>query len=126
MNSCAALRSTPVSPGPLCTTARWNSPFAAGSASMVLTFAPPPDSPKIVTLLGIAAERLDVVAHPLEREHHVEQTRDAGARELLAERVGQVQVAERVQPVVDRDDHGVAAARELGPVVPAAPSPRPP
>ena len=39
-------------PDPLCTAARWNSPLAAGIASSVLTFAPPPDCPKMVTLPG--------------------------------------------------------------------------
>ncbi len=37
---------------PLCTMARWNNPFAEGIASSVLTFPPPPDWPKIVTLFG--------------------------------------------------------------------------
>ena len=32
--------------------ARWKRPTAAGMASRVLTFIPPPDSPKIVTLPG--------------------------------------------------------------------------
>ena len=40
---------------------------ADGMASSVHTLAPPPDSPKIVTLPGVATEAGDVVAHPLER-----------------------------------------------------------
>jgi hypothetical protein len=34
---------------PLCTTARWKSPRASGDTSSENTFAPPADSPKIVT-----------------------------------------------------------------------------
>ena len=37
---------------PLWTIARWNRPRACGMAMMVLTFAPPPDWPKMVTLAG--------------------------------------------------------------------------
>ena len=44
--------STPRSIGPLWMIARWNSPAAAGMPSRTLTLAPPPDSPKIVTLPG--------------------------------------------------------------------------
>ena len=39
-------------PEQLCAIALWNRPRAAGQASMALTFAPPPDWPKIVTLPG--------------------------------------------------------------------------
>ena len=37
---------------PLCTPALWNNPFADGIASNVVVLAPPPDCPKIITLLG--------------------------------------------------------------------------
>ena len=37
---------------PLSQMALWNRPFARGDAIRVLTFAPPPDSPKIVTFPG--------------------------------------------------------------------------
>ena len=42
------------------------SPSAAGAISRSATFAAPADCPPIVTLLGVAAERRDVLAHPLE------------------------------------------------------------
>ena len=59
---------------PLCEIAPWKSPFASGDAHSMLTAMPPADSPKIVTLLRIAAERRDVLLHPLQARDHVEQT----------------------------------------------------
>ena len=56
---CAKTRSATPSPcsvastsveAPLCTMALWNRPLAPGMPSKVLTLAPPPDSPKMVTL----------------------------------------------------------------------------
>ena len=66
---------------PLWAMARAKSPRADGIPSSVPTLMPPADSPKIVTLSGIAAEGRDVVAHPLERRHLVADARVArGAR----------------------------------------------
>src|SRR5207249_2674118 len=45
------------SAGPLWMMALWNSPFAAGKAISTLTLAPPPLSPKIVTLPGSPPKR---------------------------------------------------------------------
>ena len=101
----AALRESP------CGRAR----VRAGQPSSVPTLMPPADSPKIVTSFGIAAERLDVVAHPLERRDLVEQAGVRGrARSADAPRS---QEAERAEPVVDRDDDHVAAPRERCAVV---------
>jgi len=85
----------------------------------MLTLEPPPDSPKMVDVATIAAERLCVVAHPLQGEHEVEQAGHARAGKVLATQVGQVQVAEGVQPVIEGDDHHVAPPAEGGAVVPA-------
>jgi hypothetical protein len=66
----------------------------------------------------IAAERRDVVAHPLERRHHVHDAAHARALEFLgrAER-RQMGVAEAGKTMVDGDDHDVAEQRELTAVV---------
>ena len=51
--SCAACSRVPTRMvDPLCTAARWIKPRAAGVASSVLTYDPPPDCPKIITLPG--------------------------------------------------------------------------
>ena len=99
--------------------ARWNSPFAAGNAESIAVFPPPPDCPKIVTLPRIAAEPRDVVAHPFERGHQIEQRQVRGAREALAGagQPGKPQVAERIQPVIDADGDDVVLPRELGAIV---------
>ena len=57
---------------------------------------------------GVAPERRDLVAHPFERGHLVEETlvaRCAGSRS--AEAVAQAQEAEGAEPVVDGDHHHV-------------------
>ena len=103
---------------PLCTTARWNRPFAAGVASSVEVFDPPPDWPKIITRDGSPPKPGDVVADPLERRHHVHHAAHAGGSELLrrADR-GKMGIAEAGQTMVDRDDHDAAEQRELTAVV---------
>ena len=83
--------------------------------SSVPTLMPPADSPKIVTFAGIAAEGRDVVAHPGERGDLIEQPGVRGARELFARQLGQVQEAERAEPVVDGHHHDVAAPHERPP-----------
>ena len=59
---------------PLCTIIRWNKPDAAGDAASSDTSVPPADSPNRVTFVGVAAERTDLVAHPLERGDEIEDT----------------------------------------------------
>ena len=50
-------RSAICTAGPLWTIALWKSPLADGMAISTLTFAPPPDSPKMVTLRGSPPNR---------------------------------------------------------------------
>ena len=64
----------------------------------------------------IAAEAFDVLAHPAQRGDDVHHPNRAGMRERRP-LVGQVQVAERAQPVVDRHHHAVAEPRQLLAVV---------
>ena len=61
---------------------------------------------------GIAAERGDVVPHPLERGHLVEDAGVARALEPLGDAL-EVQEPEHAEAVVDRDDHD-ARARPAG------------
>src|SRR5690606_8464343 len=67
--------------------------------------------------LRVAAERRDVVAHPREREHEVELAHVAGVREPGSAEALQVQVAERIQAMVDGDDDDVLRGRQPPPVV---------
>ena len=60
----------------------------------------------------IAAEARDVVAHPAQREDQVQHPDVAGVGELRPAKRREVQITERVQPVIDGDDHHVAAAGE--------------
>ena len=66
----------------------WKSPFAYGDAASMLTAMPPADSPKIVTLRGIAAERRDVVLDPLQARDHVLHAVVAGALAAFRESSG--------------------------------------
>ena len=66
----------------------------------------------MVTLPGVASERGDVVAHPLERGNLIEQRHVSRSREPRVEMV-EVGEAERAEPVVDGDDDHVAAARQF-------------
>ena len=66
--------------------ARWKSPFAAGVAVSIATFPPPPDWPKTrAPLSRLAAERVDVVAHPFERSHEIQDPKIARPREPLTD-----------------------------------------
>ena len=116
--SCAPVRRS-ARLAPLWMIAWWNSPLAAGIASSALTFPPPPDWPKIVTLPGSPPNARDVVAHPFQRRDEIEH---ADVARLSAKRsppmAAEIEVAEDVEPVVDRDHHDVAALREIGAVVP--------
>jgi len=60
----------------------------------------------------IAAELLDVVAHPLERSDDVQHSGAAGKRKVGFRPLSDVRVSEHVQPMVDRDDHDVVGERE--------------
>src|SRR3546814_15848421 len=59
-------------------------------------------------IAGIAAEGRDVPPHPLEREDQIELPRIAAVRETRIE-PREIEIAERVQPVVDRDHDDIAA-----------------
>ena len=64
----------------------------------------------------VAAERSNFILHPLQRGNHVVEAEVALGLVALGEhRVGQV--AECPEPIVDRDDHHVAARRERCAVV---------
>ena len=65
---------------------------------------------------GIAAEAGGMLAHPFERGDEIEQAGIARLGEALAVR-RQVEMAEDVEPVIDRDDHDVVAPREVHAVV---------
>jgi hypothetical protein len=65
---------------------------------------------------GIAAEALDVVAHPLQRRQHVERAGIAGLGESRAAKLGEVHVAEDVEPLIDSYHHDVVMGGEIGAV----------
>ncbi len=65
---------------------------------------------------GVAAERLDVVVHPLQCGHQIQKTRIARRCVLLSE-VREVEEAQHVETVVERYDHRIALAGEVGAVV---------
>ena len=64
---------------------------------------------------GIAAEALDVVAHPAQRLHDVEHADVAGVRELRAAEVAEEREAHDVETMIDRHDDDVAARQRLVP-----------
>src|SRR6185312_10531263 len=67
---------------------------------------------------GIATERFGVVPDPFERKNDVQQARDAGAGELFPADVGEMQVAENVEPMINGNDYDVAPGCEGSAVVP--------
>jgi hypothetical protein len=79
----------------------------------MLTFRPPPDWPKIVTL----PEPPDVVADPFKRGDDIEVPCIASLRILLSTQVREIEVAECVEPMVDADDNDVVRLREIRAVV---------
>ena len=87
----------------------------AGIASSVLTFPPPPDWPKIVTLPGSPPKRSMLSRTHSQRGDHVERAGIARLGEALAADVGEVQMAEDVEAMVDGHDHDVVAPARLVP-----------
>ena len=65
---------------------------------------------------GIATEPPDIVAHPFERRDQVEHAGIAGMGIALAAKMGEVQMAEDVEAVVDGDHDDIAAPRQVGAV----------
>ena len=61
---------------------------------------------------GVAAELGDVVAHPLRARGPGRAADVARVRQLRPAELGEIEVAERVQAMVDGDDHDVAAAAQ--------------
>ena len=66
---------------------------------------------------GIAAEIRRVIAHPFQSQDDIEHAGVAGLRELLATEIGEVQIAEYVEAMVDGDDHDVVLKREIAAVI---------
>src|SRR5262249_17250906 len=64
----------------------------------------------------VTAKSLDILADPMERGHDVEHSRIAGGRIALPE-ISEVEITEDAQPMVDRDNHHIAAPSECGAVV---------
>ncbi len=69
-------------------------------------------------VVRVAAERLDVVADPLQRQHDIQHPGDAGAGKVRTAEILQVQEPEDVQAMVDADHDDVPALREVRPVAP--------
>jgi hypothetical protein len=68
-------------------------------------------------VVGITAELGDVVSHPFKGRNDVEDTREACMLEAFG-RVFHMEVAQRTQPMVERDDHHIVEAAEIGAVRP--------
>ena len=94
---CVVKRST----APLSMIARWNSPLALGHRHQRRDFSAAARLPEDRDEIRIAAEAVDVVAHPLERRDDVEHAGAAGQREVGSHRLAEIGVAEHVQPVID-------------------------
>ena len=104
----------PVKNAPLSPIALWKSPRASGEAIRALTANDPADSPKIVTLPGVAAERGDVRLHPLQRRHLVQHPLVAGrVPARLARQLRVREEAEDAEPVVDGHEHDAPAGERL-------------
>ena len=67
-------------------------------------------------IAGIAAEPLDIVAHPFERGDEIEGAGVAGMRIALAADRREIEMPEYVEAVIDRDDNDIAAPRQIGAV----------
>ena len=67
--------------------------------------------------MRIAAERVDVVTHPLECGHDIQHADIAGLRECVPGEFAEVQITEHIQAVINGDDHDIAAFRQMRTVV---------
>ena len=66
----------------------------------------------------VAAEGFDVVVNPVERGDQVELTDVARVRVFRAAgEAGEIEIAEQIQPMIERDEHDVAFLREPHAVV---------
>ncbi|MNM77606.1 hypothetical protein D3C81_894660 [compost metagenome] len=68
-------------------------------------------------VVGIAAEFDRVLTYPVQRLDQIELADIAGIGQCLAAELGQIQVAEQVEAMVDGDDHHVAAPAQVAAVI---------
>jgi hypothetical protein len=66
---------------------------------------------------GVAAECLDVVANPAQRRDLIELAEVRAGSEPVATVLGEREIAERTESIIDGHDHRVAALRERATVV---------
>ena len=100
---------------PLCTMALWNRPLALGMAEQRADLSAAARLAEDRDVARIAAEARGVVAHPFERGDEIEHADIARLREALAADGRQIEMAEDVEAVIDRDDHDVVAPARLVP-----------
>ena len=66
----------------------------------------------------IAAQAAGMLVHPLQRRHEIENARVSRRGEALVAGAREIEVAEDIEPVVDRDDDDIIAPREAAAVIP--------
>ena len=66
----------------------------------------------------IAAEPFDVVAHPLQSRQHIERAGIARVGELGTTDLGQMQMPEDIEPLIDAHDDDIVALGQIGSVEP--------
>src|SRR6516165_8709105 len=89
---------------PLSAITLWKSPFASGNASIVETFAAPPEhfggGPNNVTIFGES----DIVANPLQELDHVQTADVAGVGvPWVFRQTGEVKITQSIQSMIDGD-----------------------
>ncbi len=84
--------------------------FCGRHAEQVADFAAAAGFAKDRDVVWIAAERSDVVAHPLECKHQIEHAGIAGVCQLLTAEFSEVQITEGIQTMIHRDDDDIAAS----------------
>ena len=104
-----------VSGAPLCTTALWKSPRAAGIAQRSATAAAPADSPKIVTSSGSPPKAAPFACTQRSASTQSSMPQFAHGRAVARRQVGVAEEPEQPEAVVDRDDDHVARAASVVP-----------
>ena len=118
-SSAARSRVLTHAPAPLCAIALWNSPRAAGSAEQRADAVRAGRLAEDRHVVGVAAERRRCCRAPTRARRPGRGCPRCPSRRASAPNVvGEVQEAERAEPVVDRDDDDVAVLREVRAVVP--------
>ncbi|KYD22029.1 hypothetical protein B4109_2595 [Geobacillus stearothermophilus] len=69
-------------------------------------------------VVRITTKRRNVLLHPAQRRHLVQNAEIPGLRVRFAERITEMQKAKHVHSVVDRHDNDIAVFRERRPVIP--------